>query len=86
MNASRYVDITGDSPKRTVLVSPSTVSSVGGMLETVSMSAGTVRVSWKLAFIAGSSQQGMARRADDGSNCVVAIVRDVPSARVYSLR
>ena len=46
------------------------------------MSAGTVMVTWKLAFMAGSSQQGKARRADDGSNCVVAIVRDVPSSRV----
>ena len=86
MNASRYVDMMGDSANFMVFTAPAADSSARGMLETASMSDGMVNVSWNVAFSAGSSQHGKERRADDGSNCVVAMVWDLPAESVYWLR
>ena len=79
--------MTGVSAKRTAFRPPPASCSLStGMLETATRSLGTRRVTWKLAFLAGSSQQGKARRASVGSNWVVARWRAAPSASVYRLR
>ncbi len=51
---------------------PGTASSTTGVLETAWYSSEKTSVTSKVAFFAGSSQQGKARRASVGSNWVVA--------------
>ena len=79
MNASKYVDITGVSANSMrFLLLVVCDSRVTGMLETAMSSDGISSVTLKRALMAGSSQQGNARRASVASNCVVARYRSWP--------
>ena len=67
------MDIIGDSAKLTALRPfGSSLSDSTGMLDMAARSAGATRVILKVAFTAGSSQQGKARRASVASSWVVA--------------
>ena len=72
------------SPDLTVFQHPqsswgSSSSDLTGMLESAMRSLGTTRVTSKVAFSAGSSQHGKARRASVASNWVQAKTRSSPS-------
>ena len=85
---SRYVDILGVWRKVTLRVSPSfwRMLVASGMLERASLSLGIVSESVNVAFRAGSSQQGKARRASRASNCVLPIHFFAPVASSYCER
>ena len=78
-NARRYVDIGGVSAKRTIFRPPSVATDSSGMFEMAARCPGTTIVTEKVALSDGSSQQGNARRASVGSNCVDARWRSLPS-------
>uniref|UniRef100_A0A182JBR1 Uncharacterized protein n=1 Tax=Anopheles atroparvus TaxID=41427 RepID=A0A182JBR1_ANOAO len=85
--ATRYVDMMGVRSKCSTR-SPSlpSVSSRTGMFESATRSFGTFSVMSKVAFRAGSSQQGKQRRASVASNCVTPAYRSSPAAVKYLLR
>src|SRR4051812_3030641 len=76
-SATRYVDIFGDLENVSVcLPAPGPgLSSTMRPLEMAVSAASIVAVMENVAFNAGSSKQGNARRASVGSNCVVAYFR-----------
>src|SRR5262249_15134890 len=76
--ATRYVDMTIESAKRTILRGPSRVSLATRVFDATVRVGSTASVTLNTALKAGSSQQGNARRASVASNCVAAIVRDTP--------
>ena len=53
--------------------SPRSFSSTIGVFETAAIPSGATRETWNVAFAAGSSQQGNARRASVDSNWVAAM-------------
>ena len=83
MNASRYVDMTGVLSNRISLFSPRSLTDFSGILERAVRSFGTQSVTSNVALSAGSSQQGRARRASVGSNCVTAPNLSSPAGVVY---
>ena len=59
---------------------PAGASRTIAVLETAAKPSGTTRVTWNVAFHAGSSQHGKARRASTASNWVAAITWTRPSS------
>lgn len=56
-----------------------------GIFDKATKSLGTVRLMSKVAFSAGSSQQGKHRRASVDSNCVTAAYVSSPFSLIYLL-
>src|SRR3989344_996527 len=71
-NAKRYVDITGVFSNVTRLSFPLAMKDEAGILDNAVIPTGTLSVTEKVAFLAGSSQQGKHRLASVASNCVAA--------------
>ena len=77
----------GESPNSSLLSPGSTsLSRTMLMFDTATRSEGMRSVTLNVALMAGSSQQGNARRASVASNCVVARYFSAPSESVYLLR
>src|SRR5690242_19203568 len=85
-NATRYVDITIESAKRTTLRPFSIVSDTTAVFETAVRAGSIASVTANTALNDGSSQHGNARRASVASNCVAAIMRDTPLGSLYTER